>query len=143
MEKKQKVYILTSGSYSDYQIECVCSTKQMAKKLKAINAWQIEEYVIDERINDFKKAEELLEKGYKNYFVRMTESGKVTQIVNGKNCWISMFDIIKSKRDKTDFEFDFEGDLYGCILAKNDEQAIKIINDKRAFLIANNQWGRK
>jgi len=83
MKTKKKIYILTSGSYSDYQIEAVCSTRQLAKELKTANSWE------------------------------------------------------------TDFEFDFEGNMYGYILAKNDEQAIKIINDKRVFLIANSQWKEK
>jgi len=140
MKKNKKIYILTSGSYSDYIIEAVCSTRQLAQELKLANSWEIEEYTIDARNNDFQEAKELIKRGYKNYIVRMTRSGEVTQIKNGRDCWESISDIIGSKRDKTDLGFDFGGILYCFILAKNDAQAIKIANDKRAFLITNNQW---
>lgn len=44
-----KVYVLTSGEYSDYGIECVVLEKEKAERLvKAHPYWMIEEYDTDD-----------------------------------------------------------------------------------------------
>ena len=147
--KNRKVYILTSGDYSNYRIEAVCSKKYLAKRLERVNLpnWQIEEYVVDGNINNFKKARSLAKKGYRNYFIKMDREGEVQEILSGEdNHWNSIVDILDNGH--ISFSFDNRGFdsgrnfLYGHILAKNDKQAIKIVNDKRASFIANNEWGK-
>ena len=43
-----KIYVLTSGEYSDYQIETVKISEDDAERLSAIHGWEIEEFDTDE-----------------------------------------------------------------------------------------------
>ena len=48
--KSDKVYVVTSGSYSDYRIECVFSTREKAEEYLQYHddEYRIEKYAIDE-----------------------------------------------------------------------------------------------
>ena len=50
MDNENKVYIVTSGSYSDYRIECVFSTREKAEEYLQYHddEYRIEKYAIDE-----------------------------------------------------------------------------------------------
>lgn len=57
--KTKKVFVVTSGTYSDYQIDAIFSTKKGAEKYiagaKQIDVWhsgtRVEEYELDEYVN--------------------------------------------------------------------------------------------
>lgn len=50
MTDKDKAYVVTSGSYSDYEIECVFSTRDKAEEYLQYHddEYRIEEYALDE-----------------------------------------------------------------------------------------------
>jgi len=125
-----KVYIITQGSYSDYHICGVYSDLKTAKKIARLylsdndkyhnSSLVIEEYELDEYQD--------IPDNYSSYFIRMTRDGNVTEI---------------RKKDLNYFRgygFDINGFLHNTVIAKDEKHAIKIMNELRIDLIANNKW---
>lgn len=123
--KSQIVYIVTSGEYSDYGINAVFSTEEKAKEYIAQfndkgtypRPYFINEYIID----DTSKM-----KG-KPYKVEMLKNGNVV-IVEHKDDVIDDDDI-----------WAYEGKLHWHGYANDEQHAIKIANEVRIQLIANNE----
>ena len=120
-----KVFMITQGSYSDYRAVGIFSTKEKAQRvLDALNIYDknedIEEYELDELDTLANK----FERGYKIYWIEMNYDGEVVKLHQTEDIaiWIN-----NNKNT---------GKLWGQILAKNDKQAIKIMNDKRAQILA-------
>ena len=134
-----EVYVITSGSYSDYGIVTVFSTKELAEQYIALQPadtdCRIEEYGLNTR-------EKQVRKGFKLYRVEMKKDGssEVLQID---------FD---EPMEFLTLEYRYEGTniLYtGAVFltldafAQKEEHAVKIANEKRAQYIASGAWEAK
>ena len=122
------VYILTTGSYSSYEIEGVFLDKDKAEKVANERGYDIEEYLVDR--NDFD--------GYL-YHIYIQENGWVK---------VEWSDFENSKYAKDVIEFigpNNDGSYYMLlnIFIKGDKdniRAVKIVSDYWAIIKANNLW---
>lgn len=140
----KKVYLLTCGEYSDYSIIGVFSSRKLAEKAQKTLGplyWdpiRIEEWTVNP-IN-----EEQLNAGLKPYRVFMKQNGDAdvvgvavpseldvigkVRFTNTRNWW-----------DENDNELLL--DMY--VMARDEKHAVKIVNEKRAQIIAMNRWGKE
>ena len=129
----KEIYIVTSGEYSDYDICAAFTDKELAEKYaKTFNNRYDEHRVETYPLNIFSKE---LKEGYKPYFLRMTKEGVCTEIEIKDNSY--GFD-----SENLQYGFDIQMNLHISIMAKDEQHAIKIANEKRVQLIANNKWVR-
>lgn len=132
-----KVFIVTSGEYSDYHIEAVFSTREQAERWcdlftssKGYAADQpgVEEWDLDllgQRGDDLKP-----------YFGRMDKDGNSSEVEKAIRSY--------GFREKCpEMGFDVKCKLYGYVWAKDEQHAIKILNEKRLTLLAENKWPTK
>jgi hypothetical protein len=124
-ERKMKIYIVTDGSYSDYSIRGVYSTKEKAELAHKLFAAEndVEEYKVDnfEGVPD----------GMFYYEVKMDKEGN-TEEAEIKNYQYADAD-----------EWQPYGDDNVCsfsMWAKDKEHAIKIANERRIRLIESGSW---
>jgi len=141
-----KVFLVTTGSYSDYYIVGACSTMEKAVELKKLTA-------ADNDINEM-----ILDKfpdhpiGHYWYQVTMDGRGTTTRIL--------IEDCI-SKNNKTNYEewwpygggcrcpicrhhldaLSLDESMIFNMWAKDENHAIKIANERRIRLIETNSWG--
>lgn len=74
-----------------------------------------------------------LKNDYKPFFLRMTKEGNCIEI-NVKDSFTVL------KIEDINVEFDIHKNMYISIFAKDETHAIKIANEKRVQLIAENRW---
>lgn len=134
-----KIYIVTAGCYSDYRIIAAFSDKEKAIRFCRYhndnqedgceddsgdyNARRIEEYDLDTDTPD-------IPVDLVPFKVRMDLEGRV-------NCERVSFSCL-SKQPEISFYSDI---MHTNILARDKIHAIKIANERRAALIASDQWG--
>lgn len=134
-----KVYVVTSGQYSEYGIWGVFSTKETAQKfisdrrelhkddnLYYDNFNDIDEYEVDQ-------LNKIIERGYKSYIGSMDSDGNIINIEEYSkdvDVAVNSFNIIKNE-------------LRFSIVARSQEHAIKIANDKRVQFLLNNMFNDK
>ena len=123
----EKVFVVTSGEYSDYSIDAIFSEKEKAEIfIEATNndrRWNfpiIEEWDLD-KIN--------VNKGEKLYFVRMKKDGTVLE------CYLD-----SSTYSLVEAGFDTLHNMFSYQFAKDEQHAIKIANERRAKLIIENKF---
>jgi len=124
------IFIVTSGSYSDYRINAVFKNKEKAERYAKAFGGDIEEY----EPNPFDKQ---LSKGYYPYQVHMNREGSTEKY--GVNCG-------DGKSNCNWFANNYEhAEIYlvANMWAKNETHAIKIANERRTWCIANNTWGNE
>lgn len=125
-----KVYIVTTGYYSDYSIHSVYTNKELAiEVMDTLPESNIEEYEVD-IVPDYMNK---IRNGYKVYYIQMKKDGTVRYMnechpIEGE-CVMRLAVITPSIIC-----------LVGTIWAKSQEHALKIINEKRTMLIANGEW---
>lgn len=127
-----KVYVVTEGEYSDYKVCAVFSTIEKANEYSEMFSMNTpNEYELDER-NGFIESH----KGLKYFYVDMERNGNTVAV--GKN----EEDDLDFSRVKDHIIQDEYGPDYICVncWAKDEKHAVKIANEKRIQLIANNQW---
>jgi hypothetical protein len=129
----KKVYLVTSGSYSDYGVDAVFSNRETAQKFidkfpdsygdkREIEEWELDPFEYEIR------------EGYDCYFLRMSKDGTCTEINMDNNRSVTL---------RETSGFDRHGDMWSIVLAKDEKHAIKITNERRAQHIANNTWVEK
>ena len=125
-----KVYVLTSGSYSDYHVECVTLNKENAEKLRDLHQdnwdpWDIEEYDTD--------TVDVLVKPDKytfNVTILMDTDMNVTRI-RAEVCFGEIeFGVVFVDRSWPNGKSRWKVQIN--VMAKNNEQAKKIALDKLA-----------
>ena len=131
MSENKKVYVITSGNYSDYGINCVFDNLEDAKKYIDIHSEEayppeIEEYILNE--------DRITKSHRKIYRIGMDYNGLVL---------VSYVDVIE-ERDLMNPEISeyWTGNLclrMGCF-ADDKKHAIKIVNEKRSQIIAMGLW---
>lgn len=128
------VYVVTSGVYSDYGINAIFSSKQKAQAYidtvdnKAEGWQQLVEPRIEEWLMDLPKKQWLSTR------VRMDKEGNViaAEIVNsGENEEIGFI------------TWDYNGNLLWGVATTDKRKAIKVTNEKRVWILANNLWGKE
>lgn len=134
-----QVYIVTSGAYSDYHIDAVFSTRENAERYNKIHASgdfeDIEEFEIDE---DMALINRIRDEKITIYLVCMDRDGNVKEIKKELPC-LSLVESILTGKYKYILYADCM-DIY--VIAKDEKHAIKIVNEKRVQLIANNEWNK-
>ena len=123
------IYVCTGGVYSDYDIYGVFDDKKLADAFaeKFAPDCEVEEYPL----NMFK---EEIESGHDPYFVRMTKCGEAEEV---KRC----FDGFSyTGKEDGQMRFDVSNGMMLHCFARDKTHAIKIANERRAALIAANQW---
>lgn len=138
----KKVYVVTSGEYSDFGIEQVFSTKEKAQNFidlskeygnDSIND-EIDEYDLDP---DFGVPHYHKFKYF--YFVEMDKEGNI------KHCNKTHLDIMNPEVEKemlylTKDYLNKKSVLNAIINANDKEHAIKIMGEKRTKILAANRW---
>jgi hypothetical protein len=126
-----KVYVVTSGCYSDYGIEAVFDSMELAqnfislyKNVGDLNG--IEEY-------DLSPYELQVKDGLIGFNIKMDK--------NGDTDWIDKF--IPNNIFTVYYEIDSRGVFYFHLLAKDEKTAIKICNEKRVTSIAFGEYDAK
>lgn len=121
----RKIYILTSGAYSDYGIDAVYDDKELAEKAANAVGSDVEEW-------DINPLEPEIRKGYVAFEIEMTRDGVAVRIERVN----SAFGILRNK----DYAISvFDGCFSQRILARDEEHAVKIANETRVRLIAENK----
>ena len=135
-----KIYIVTSGEYSDYHINAVFSTKENAERYNKIHASgdfeDIEEFEVDE---DMALMNRIRDEKITIYLICMDRNGNVKETKKELPCLYLVKSILAGKCKHV---------LYAdCmdmrVIAKDEKHAVKIVNERRVQLIANNEWGKK
>lgn len=114
-----KVYVVTSGCYSDYQIEAIYSKKgdavEHVRRLSdegGYKEWELDKPIPDAFVS-----------------VSMKKDGAVSCIYRGVSC------------DTAGFSH-YGSDYFAWYVKTEDkERAIKVVNEKRAQIIAAGVWG--
>lgn len=129
----KKVYIVTSGDYSDYGIEAVFDSKKLAeeyinkyKELGFGSCKDIEEWNLNPKTREIKK-------GFKPYMVRMDHEGILEDIMDKNISW--GFDGLEDC-----VRFDYKKSMTLFCFAKDENHAVKITNEKRIDYIKSNLW---
>ena len=127
-----KVYIVTSGEYSDYRINAVFSTKEKAEDYLAAEPSNVETPEIEEYEMDMPPSE------WWTTIVYMLRDGTV------KNHQTSL----KRKDEEAGFLFLKSVPIYypaivelaWVVVTKDVDRAIKVVNEKRTQIIALGLW---
>ena len=136
------IYIVTSGEYSDYGINAVFSKKELAQNFITVTvepddyiSFEIEEWPLDEYealIQKFK------DKKLSVYMVSMFRNGDVEKVREeiDRVIWIDT-------ALKKEYNLWTDNRIGMWVIARNEKHAIKIVNEKRVQLIAENKWPEK
>ena len=131
------VYIIESGMYSDRSVFAVCSSRQKADNLiRSMRVWEKQNKNCQEAYSITKVVlDELIDKisaGYLAWHIIMGRDGSILK-KSQKNSEYYAYMCSKSG---------YQGNsrLDCFVWAKDETGAIKIMNDRRCQLIANNKW---
>ena len=130
-----KIYIVTSGCYSDYAIDAVFTNKKTAEVFAdkidgEVEIWETSPSNLMDRITHDKI-----------FCVRMDKEGN-TDLVMEED--FDSCEIKKAIEKKTEV-FKAVGGycMITYMFAENEKHAVKIANERRVQLIANNEWDKK
>ena len=139
----KQVFAVSSGSYSDYRVNAIFSSRELAKEYMAAvsnsDYNEIEVYELDPPTVD------LLLRGYSVWRVLMLHDGTTETVTRTDNDYYYVEDVPRHwlwERTKAPA---YEGTgipdaLDSHVWAKTEQQAIKIVNEKRAQMIADGRW---
>ena len=129
MTASRSIYIVTAGTYSDYYIIGVFSEEDTAGKFAALNDdAQVEIYEIDAMAT-------MAERGLRYFSITMGSKGSVHNIYQG------CFGHEGFGNHEKFTTRDGERLLLKEVWATNCEHAVKIVNERRVQLLAQNRWG--
>lgn len=124
------IYVVTEGQYSDYHICGVFDDRGLAEKFCATFTGGYDTPEIEEwPINPLKKE---LKAGYIPYFLRMDKEGNTTEIRASESSHGFGGDEAPG--------FDIGKNMYTYCLAKDSAHAMKIANEQRLQILAENRW---
>lgn len=148
----RKIYVVTSGEYSSYGISAVFDNREQAEKLagRGGHNTEIEEYDLNPEYVDYKA------QGYSQYYLLMLADGTILRLWQGQDdlytepSYVSEYG--SSARLISNSWLKFRGvsipptlsvkgiHLDVKMIAKSEEQIIKVANEKRIQLLAENRW---
>ncbi|KKK61798.1 hypothetical protein LCGC14_3010720 [marine sediment metagenome] len=117
----RKIYIVTSGAYSDYGIDAVFSRRELAEEFSGLK----EDSVVEEWDIDHPK------KGWSLTVVRMGKRGGV------KDIWHEVLSRFYLPGFQT---FDVNSNLVWAVGTQDEKRAVKVVNEKRAQILAQGFW---
>jgi hypothetical protein len=124
-----KSYVVTDGDYSDYRIVAVFDDKELASKFVEKYGGSIEEY-------DVNPARYEIENKYSVFRIEMNKNGDTKEI--DSHCDVSNFNRAINK--ETYNPYYNKNLMLTYVIAKNEKSAVKIANERRIQMIANNEW---
>ena len=141
---KTKIYVVTTGEYSDFHIVAMFSTMKRAERSTTkfekhadYTGYDIQEYTLNP-VPDKIYVENL------NYYdVTMYKDGRIRGIIDESDPTYIEEEVWGSIRKPIFNVWDTNGEIAMRVhcWAKSPEHAIKIVNEKRTQLIANGMWG--
>lgn len=138
-----KVFIVTSGQYSDKGNEAVFSTHQKAEEyIQATNQYDSGYGIVNDYIEEFELDPDFSYRKYKFksfFWVTMEKDGNIIDV---NPAYIDRSQL-NDKPEIICFQHTHEIKdvvLTGKINADTKQHAVKILNDKRTQLIALNKW---
>ena len=135
-----KIFIVTSGAYSDYHINAAFSTKENAEKYNKLYAnsdfEDIEEFEVDDEMALINR---IRDEKITIYLVCMDRDGNIKETIK-ESPSISLVKELLTGKQKPVLYADC---MDMCVIAKDEKHAIKIVNEKRTQMIANNEWNKK
>jgi len=126
----KSVWVVEEGSYSDYHVVGVFSTKENADRIAELTDGYVNEWKIDPGIGE-------LNQGREPYSVGMEKDGTVLYV--SRNIW-SYSLRITGKPTVVRSCANPEGVLSGITFATSEEHAVKIANEIREQRIAEGNW---
>lgn len=134
MAKKKIIYAVSSGSYSDYGIEALFDSKEKAEEY--MKHFPKEDYA--DSYNEIEQYElnplqDVIRKGLQFFRVWMDKDGNAEDIRNEGASRGNYFQIILDRSTGVEY-------LNAVVSARDKKHAIKIVNEYRTQLIAQNQW---
>ena len=127
MKQITRIYVVTNGDYSDYHVCCICSTKEKAERAKLLYKASNKYYEVI--LDDFKNIPE----GLLPFKVIMDKEGNSETEEVSISCF-GNGDVFKYYDETNTPKIGFN------VFAKDEKHAVKIANEKRIQLIANNDW---
>ena len=116
------IYICTSGEYSDYGINAVFDKKELAEEFCSRYGGYHRRWELNPKGKE-------LRLGYRVYVVTMNKDGDTVE-ARETNFFA----------DETTWGIRHDGLMYLTCWAKSDQHAVKIANEHRVQMIANNEW---
>ncbi len=116
-----KVYIVTSGSYSDYRIEEIFEKKKDAEALATVlsDGNEVEEWTVNKR------------RVVPLWSIWMKRNGDLDDDYGSPQAGTDGKEHICCYDDSANFK----------VLADSEERAIKVANERRAIILSHNLWG--
>jgi hypothetical protein len=138
----REVFAVTSGSYSDYHIVAMFSTKELAEEFIRLIPDEeyngIEEYELNPPVSD------LIKRGYSIWCILMLRNGDTELVERVEMCsWVVNDVDSRLWRRSASTAYNMKGKpdvLVSRVWAKTEKQAIKIVNEYRTQMIANGKW---
>lgn len=115
-----KLYVVTQGKYSDRTIIGIVDDKSLIQ-MGDEDEIEVTEYELNDLVS--------IPPGYRNYSVEMNKDG--TAYADPESL---MSKLVWSEEWRTDESW------HTHAIARSEEHAIKIVNEKRIELLANNEW---
>jgi len=135
VSKGQKVYLLTDGCYSDYHVVGVYSTKQAAEEVRVLIDSE-DASVAECPLDELKPIPD----GFSLWRVEMGRDGTVLAAEQLAERVAERPSFGVWERYERGVPVQDSAYLQGWVLARDQEHAIKITNEKRAQIIAENNW---
>jgi hypothetical protein len=139
----KKVYAVNSGHYSDYRIIALFSTPERANEFMAAvpdgDYNELEEFDLDPDTAD------LIRRGYSIWTVHMLRDGGVERVARSNLGGDEVTNVGHQIWRRTQVPAFVGGGipdiLTSTVWAKSGDQAVKIVNEHRAQMIASGEWG--
>ena len=137
------IYLLTEGSYSDYHIVAAFSTEEKARFAMEFLEGDIEEFEID---NGLPSLEDLKARGLHRFEVSMDWEGNTRSVTrlqgahSARDCLFERIDCypLGWKAPNQTWVSTHRYGLLGAVLARDEQHAVKIVNEWRTRAIAEN-----
>lgn len=138
----KKIYAVNAGSYSDYRVIALFSTESLAREFMAAvpdgDYNEIEEYELNPNTAD------LIRRGYSIWDVHMLRDGDTERVTRNTPDLYDVRNIGHRIWRRTQAPA-YKGKgipdiLTSTVWAKNETQAVKIVNEHRAQMIASGEW---
>ena len=123
------IWVVEKGSYSDYRVVGVFSSKENAQRVADYVGGDVAEWPLDPWADE-------LNQGRSAYYVSMYRDGDILTIYRDKDLYRHDSDrpiLIHSARTKKTY-------IAGHVFATDEQHAIKIVNEIRAQRIAEGSW---
>jgi len=137
----RRLYLVTEGEYSDYKFIALFSTAEKAQEWIDFGG---QGDTIEEMLLDPPEADLVMQLGLFPHWVRMTRDGATDLVTKGPatmrmdawQCEDWYQNITREIGSNRVY-------MYGCVLARDDQHAVKIVNEKRVQLIASGAWDER